>query len=303
MAQTRTRAGSVAASGASPHSISLKVLRLSHPSLSPAHTLPGTDSIAKASLPYPTAPTDPFPLSPLLALPPAFGAAYVGTVFSCTLCANNELPSSSPIVVRDVQLSAELQVPSGSIALGLEGPDAVDGRDIQPAQTLQKVVRHELREDGPHVLAVTVTYQETRDDTTNKRTFRKLYQFVAQPALGVRTKVGDLAAKKDTPDTRRFVLEAQLENLTETPVVLEKVTVSTAQGLTSKSLNWNDADDKPILSPQDVMQVAFTLQQIQGEQLDETNGRTVLAQLHVDWRSPMGEKGSLTTGWLGSRAR
>lgn len=160
-----------------------------------------------------------------------------------------------------------------------------------------------MREDGPHVLAVTVAYQETRDDTTNKRTFRKLYQFVAQPALGVRTKVGDLAAKKDTPDTRRFVLEAQLENLTETPVVLEKVTVSTAQGLTSKSLNWNDADDKPILSPQDVMQVAFTLQQIQGEQLDEKNGRTVLAQLHVDWRSPMGEKGSLTTGWLGSRAR
>jgi hypothetical protein len=277
--------------------------RLSHPSLSPAHTLPGTDSIAKASLPYPTAPADSFPLSPLLALPPAFGAAYVGTVFSCTLCANNELQPSSPVVVRDIQLSAELQVPSGSIALPLEGPDAAEEQDVQPAQTLQRVVRHELREDGPHVLAVTVTYQETRDDATNKRTFRKLYQFVAQPALGVRTKVGDLAAKKNAQDTRRFVLEAQLENLTEKSVVLEKVTVSTAQGLTSQSLNWNEADDRPILNPQDVMQVAFTLQQTQGEQLDEKNGRTVLAQLHVDWRSPMGEKGSLTTGWLASRAR
>lgn len=277
--------------------------RLSHPSLAPAHTLPGTDAIARASLPYPTAPANSFPLSPLLALPPAFGAAYVGTVFSCTLCANNELSPSSPVVVRDVQLSAELQVPSGSIALPLEGPDAADEEDVQPAQTLQRVVRHELREDGPHVLAVTVTYQETRDDATNKRTFRKLYQFVAQPALGVRTKVGDLAAKKDTPDARRFVLEAQLENLTEKSVVLEKVTVSTAQSLTSKSLNWNEAEDKPILNPQDVMQVAFTLQQIQGEQLDEKNGRTILAQLHVDWRSPMGERGSLTTGWLASRAR
>ncbi|KAI5208063.1 hypothetical protein AUEXF2481DRAFT_32445 [Aureobasidium subglaciale EXF-2481] len=302
MAQARA-AGSVAGAGASPHSISLKVLRLSHPSLSPAHTLPGDDLIARASLPYPAAPNDAFPLSPLLALPPAFGAAYVGTVFSCTLCANNELPPSSPIVVRDVQLSAELQVPSGSIALDLEGPDTVEGQDTQPAQTLQRIVRHELREDGPHVLAVTVTYQETRDDATNKRTFRKLYQFVAQPALGVRTKVGDLAARKDVPNARRFVLEAQLENLTETPIVLEKAIVSTAQGLTSKSLNWTATDENPILSPQDVMQVAFTFEQTQGEDLDEKNGRTVLAQLHVDWRSPMGEKGSLTTGWLGSRAR
>ncbi|KAI4747132.1 hypothetical protein E4T50_02538 [Aureobasidium sp. EXF-12298] len=275
----QARAGSVAGTGASPHSVSLKVLRLSHPSLSPAHTLPGTDHIAKASLPYPAAPADAFPLSPLLALPPAFGAAYCRTS------------------------SAELQVPSGSIALPLEGPDAAEEQDSQPAQTLQRVVRHELREDGPHVLAVTVTYQETRDDATNKRTFRKLYQFVAQPALGVRTKVGDLAAKKDASDMRRFVLEAQLENLTEKSVVLEKVTVSTAQGLTSRSLNWSEVDDRPILNPQDVMQVAFTLQQMQGEELDEKNGRTILAQLHVDWRSPMGEKGSLTTGWLASRAK
>lgn len=276
---------------------------MSHPSLSPAHTLPGEDSLAKASLPYPSAPTDPFPLSPLLALPPAFGAAYVGTVFSCTLCANNEVAPSSSTTIRDVHLSAELQVPSGSITLALEGPDATEGQDMQPAQTLQKVVRHELHEDGPHVLAVTVTYQETRDDTTNKRTFRKLYQFVAQPALGVRTKVGDLAARKDAPDTRRFVLEAQLENLTETTVVLDKVALSTAKGLTSKSLNWSEDGDKPILSPQDVMQVAFTLHQTQGEELDEKNGRAVLAQLNVEWKSPMGEKGSLTTGWLGSRGR
>jgi hypothetical protein len=278
--------------------------RLSHPSLAPSHTLPGDDVLAKASLAYPSATNDPFPLSPLLALPPAFGAAYVGTTFSCTLCANNELQAASPIVVGDIQLSAELQVPSGSITLAMEGPHVADGQDIQPAQTIQKVVRHELREDGPHVLAVTVTYQEMRDETMNKRSFRKLYQFVAQPALGVRTKVGHLTVKKHMPDAPRFVLEAQLENLTETSVVLENVTINTAKGLTSKSLNWSsDIDDKPILSPLDVMQVAFTLQQADGEDVDEKNGRTVLGQLHVDWTSSMGERGSLTTGWLGSRAR
>ncbi|KAG9533775.1 hypothetical protein KCU93_g267, partial [Aureobasidium melanogenum] len=99
---------------------------------------------------------------------------------------------------------------------------------------------------------------------------------------------------------RRFVLEAQLENLTEKSVVLERVTVSTAQGLTGRSLNWNEADERPMLNSQDVMQVAFTFQQILGEQLEEKNGRTVLAQLHVDWKSQNGEMGSLTTADQGS---
>ena len=44
--------------------------------------------------------------------------------------------------------------------------------------------------------------------------------------------------------------------------------------------------------------------------LDETEsgeeygtGRVPLAQMNIDWRSAMGERGSLTTGWLASRGR
>lgn len=182
---------------------------------------------------------------------------------------------------------------------------------------MQRVVRYDLREDGQHVLAVTVTYTETGagtgeaegEEEGTKRTFRKLYQFTAQPAVGVRTKIGELKPKSS--GTRKFVLEAQLENLTEATVVLETVTLNLAKGLRSKSLNGDDEwsreigvkRQKTVLAPQNVMQVAFLLEQRDGEGLEEKSVRVLLAQVHIDWRGPLGEKGELTTGWLGCRGR
>ena len=263
----------------------------------------------KASKPYPLAPNDPFPLTPLLQLPAAFGAAYVGTTFSCTLCANNELPPSSSVAIRNVQISAELQAPGGATPLELSGQAAATAEAVSSGETVQSIVRHDLREDGPHVLAVTVTYAEVDpgQEEERRRTFRKLYQFVAQPAVGVRTKISEV--KRKASRARMFVLEAQLENLTETTVMLDTVTLNLAQGL-ARNTNWeaglSEKDDgasstKPVLAPQDVMQVAFVLDQIDGKELDEKRERVLLAQVHIDWRGPMGEKGELTTGWLGCK--
>lgn len=62
------------------------------------------------------------------------------------------------------------------------------------------------------------------------RTFRKLYQFVAQPCLSVRTKASELPSvevenKSLGPYGRtkllRYALEAQLENVGDSAVVLK----------------------------------------------------------------------------------
>lgn len=208
-------------------------------------------------------------------------------------------------------MTAELQTPGGTTPLELAGHDDTALETVKAGQTVQKVVRHDLREDGQHVLAVTVKYTEIHDDEDEgtKRTFRKLYQFVAQPAVGVRTKIGEL--RRGASGTRKFVLEAQLENLTEATVVIDTVTLNLAGGLGSKSLN-QDADwvvdkdtvgRKSVLIPQDVWQVAFVLEQKEGEDLEEKGRMILLAQVHIDWRGPMGEKGELTTGWLGCKSR
>jgi len=142
--------------------------------------------------------------------------------------------------VTSVKVQAEMQTPSGDAAgqaLELEdagdagaepGAGGDDGRTLGPGQTMQKILRLNLKEEGNHTLGVTVTYTEPADAAVpgeaearvgKVRTFRKLYQFVALPLLGVRTKAGDLPAGEN--GKFRFVVEAQLENVGERAIVLE----------------------------------------------------------------------------------
>ncbi|KAF1976092.1 hypothetical protein BU23DRAFT_597388 [Bimuria novae-zelandiae CBS 107.79] len=302
-----------------PHSVSLKVLRLSRPSLATQYPLPASASLGiapTASLAYPSpCPASKFILSPVLNLPEAFGSAYVGETFSCTLCANNELaPSSSTRAVSAVRITADMQTPSvpGGTPLELSSPsssssDDKDGADISPGESLQKILRYELKEEGNHVLAVTVTYTETslagesgRPTGGKVRTFRKLYQFVAQQLLSIRTKAGLVGETS-------YLLEAQLENMGEGPVCLESVMVRPSEVFKARSLNWDlDRDVEggggPVVGAREVVQVAFLLEEGEGEGKEEVGGdRRALGQLAIEWRTALGDRGKLDTGWLTAR--
>ncbi|KAI9674368.1 MAG: hypothetical protein M1829_003770 [Trizodia sp. TS-e1964] len=235
-----------------PHSISLKVLRLSRPSLSDQYPLPlSSSSISpSAALSYPsTSSSEKFILSPLLTLPPSFGSAYIGETFSCSLCANNELAAQDERFLSAVRIVAEMQTPTQTHVLELSPAESADValRGVLGfGQSLQKIVRYELKEDGNHVLAVTVAYTERTpiEATTESapgmvidvdapgnqrvRTFRKLYQFNVKQCLLVRTKAGEIqnrsstkGAKAGEPAPLQYVLEAQLENVGEEPITLE----------------------------------------------------------------------------------
>lgn len=312
-----------------PHAVSLKVLRLSRPSLAHQYPLPNSHDLnisAKASLAYPPeTPDDKFIVSPVLNLPEAFGSAYVGETFSCTLCANNELdPADTTRAVGGVRIQGDMQTPSAPAGsplelAGPEGDEEGEGSGSPgPGESLQKILRFELKEEGNHVLAVTVTYTETALAGEGKaasgrvRTFRKLYQFVAQQLLSVRTKAGELSDGKE--GMSRFLLEAQLENMGEGAVSFEAVNVNPKPPFKSTSLNWDihspdtEPPHAPILNPRDVIQVAFLLEQQAGVDAEDETGRvvpadarTILGQLAIQWRSALGDRGSLSTGWLTSR--
>lgn len=67
----------------------------------------------------------------------------------------------------------------------------------------------------------------------------------------------------------------------------------------------------PTLNPRDVLQIAFLVEQEDGQtegleplQKDlRREGRATLGQLSIEWRGAMGDKGFLTTGNLMSRKR
>lgn len=224
-----------------------------------------------------------------------------------------------------------MQTPSQSISLELHAADTDEATETGPGSALQRIIRFDLKEEGNHVLAVNVTYTETLSGdgqaTSGRiRSFRKLYQFLAQPCISVRTKATELAAVEVPDKTHgpygrttllRYALEAQLENVSDVTIVLEEAKLQTKLPFKSTSINWDSeqADDatveNPNLNPRDVLQVAFLVEQIEAETsgLDDLraslrrDGRATLGQLAIQWRSEMGEKGSLSTGNLLTRRR
>ncbi|KAH6848405.1 hypothetical protein B0I37DRAFT_416055 [Chaetomium sp. MPI-CAGE-AT-0009] len=318
-----------------PHSVSLKVLRLSRPSLVAQYPFQppfsSNDSISHqapipASLAYSPNGTggastnpSPFVLSPILNLPPSFGSAYVGETFSCTLCANHDIPDGTTAAVagktiRDVRIEAEMKTPSSATALKLTltppSPSSTTtaeneaGTDLAPHESLQKILSFDLKEEGNHVLAVTVSYYEASELSGRTRTFRKLYQFICKPSLIVRTKPGALPAG---PGGRRcWVLEAQLENCGEEGMMLEKVGLELEGGLGYEDCNWEGGDGgvgrkKPVLLPGETEQVCFVIEEEAAGVVEEVEGRVAFGILQIGWRSEMGNRGFLSTGKLGTR--
>ncbi|KAF5622568.1 MSL5-like protein [Fusarium sp. NRRL 52700] len=230
----------------------------------------------------------PFLLSPAVNLPVSFGSAYVGETFSCTLCANNELPTDAAKNIRDVRIEAEMKTPGMGAVQRLElGPSNGHPEvDLESGGTLQKVVSFDLKEEGNHVLAVTVSYYEATETSGRTRTFRKLYQFICKASLIVRTKVGPLNSN-NTQRHGRWVLEAQLENCSEDVVQLEKVVLDTEPGLRYRDCNWEaSGSEKPVLHPGEVEQVCFVVAEDGTESGVEVtpDGRIIFGSLGIGWR-------------------
>ena len=227
-----------------------------------------------------------------------------------------------------------MQTPSQTVPLELYSPLAEDEHKAwEPGSSLQKILRFDLREEGNHVLAVNVSYTETTqvEGSTQAtggrmRNFRKLYQFIAQPCLSVRTKATEYPPVEVDDKTfgpygksklLRYVLEAQLENVGDAAIVLEHTFLETKPPFKSTSLNWdlrragNTETERPKLNPRSVQQVAFLVEQEHGvseglerlKQEVKLQGRTVLGQLSIEWRGAMGDRGFLSTGHLMTRKK
>lgn len=307
-----------------PHSVSVKVLRLSRPAVSESFQLPLEEGESTVRLSHSiardiqdTEHDKNFVLGPMLTLPPAFGTAYVGETFACTLCANNELAANAEYQISNVRLGAEMQAPTGTVALDLLPDKESDQRGpIRSGESLQKMIRFDLREEGNHTLAVNLSYTETRlsQDLSASggriRSYRKLYQFIVTPCLNVRTKVSVFAGE-DPQNLRSLALEAQLDNVADGPLMLKSVHLIPKPAFTATSLNWDALcyetrdSTNPILLPRDVLQVAFLVEQQENGPLTEVtkDGRTLIGQLTIQWRTTMGDSGYLSTGWLTTKRK
>jgi trafficking protein particle complex subunit 13 len=217
-----------------------------------------------------------------------------------------------------VRIEAEMKTPGSATVQRLQlkpGADDAKGVDLEPGNTLQKIVSFDLKEEGNHVLAVTVSYYEATETSGRTRTFRKLYQFICKGSLIVRTKVGRVpsrspikkgenAADEPVIGHQRWILEAQLENCSEDVMQLEHVGLELENGLKYQDANWMVSKSaKPVLHPGEVEQVCFVVEENGQEAVpDEIEGKIVFGVLGIAWRTEMGNRGFLSTGKLGTKA-
>ena len=205
-----------------------------------------------------------------------------------------------------------MQSPSGTNPLEMiQADDDSPSPQVQPGDSIQRIVQFDLREEGSHTLAVNLSYSETtmsKDQAASSgrvRTFRKLYQFVARPCLSVRTKVSGVP-NADPENREKYIIEVQLENMADGTIILKTVSFNTKPTFKSTSLNWEIVRPDlqhiscPVMAPRDVIQIAFLVEQrIDGPGKEVTkDGRIILGQLSIQWRTAMGDSGFLSTGWL-----
>ncbi|CAN8010707.1 unnamed protein product [Ixodes pacificus] len=284
--------------------LALKVMRLTRPSLfstlpvvCDSRDIPGSMWLQdlKQDLGAPLG-LELFGTGSFLMLPQSFGNIYLGETFSCYMSVHND----SEHTVRDVSVKAELQTDSQKVFLtGKSEGTAVP--ELPPKSSIDEVIHHEVKDINTHILVCTVNYSS---HTGEKLHFRKFFKFQVYKPLDVKTKFYN--AESD-----EVYLEAQLQNITSSPISLEKVALEPSQHFNVCQLN-SCADGQSIfgqvnfLNPHDTRQYLFSLSPRVADaaaapaasEKRSRSGITSIGKLDIVWRSVMGERGRLQTSQL-----
>ncbi|KAH8873348.1 Trafficking protein particle complex subunit 13 [Schistosoma japonicum] len=223
--------------------------------------------------------------------------------------------------------------------------------DLHPGQSLNAIISHELKELGVHNLRCTVSYFQTNSHSkpessshvaayesprltsslssrdTPKRepiTFQRLYKFTVNKPLDVRKKFSLVDIDHS------LLMETQIQNLTTTPIMLERVLFESNPQFNVIDLNNLQFHKKSsfntsgyYLQPNDVQQFLYRLVPTTTNSLSLLNSSTTSSiptpplsnpvqvssttthqlsisagRLDITWRSLMGEKGRLQTSSL-----
>eukprot|EP00041_Stephanoeca_diplocostata_P002559 m.28037 g.28037 ORF g.28037 m.28037 type:complete len:497 (-) comp13519_c0_seq1:26-1516(-) len=299
-ASTGTRTP-VSAQNREVHQLALKVMRLTKPRMH--RTAPvsceagdaGVDAeVAEAILRDGNGSNTLFGLGALCTLPQSFGSIFLGEMFSSYLSLHNE----SLEECHDVSVTAELQ--TGNDRTQITDTNASKIATLGPDKSLDVVVKHEVKELGTHLLVCMVNYRTAGGD---KKFFRKFFKFQVYKPLDIKTMAYNVE--------NEVVLEARVQNITQTPMHIEKVAIHASALFEATDLNVvlaGDAGTDPVttfdtmkyLKPQDIRQYLYRLcpKNDSPEIAAEARAATAVGKLEITWRTNLGELGRLQTNML-----
>ncbi|XP_070564282.1 trafficking protein particle complex subunit 13-like [Ptychodera flava] len=282
------------------HLLALKVMRLTKPSfattipvISEDRDLPGNLFVQalQADLAA-TKNIESFATGELLTLPQNFGNIFLGETFSCYISVHND----SNQAVQEILVKTDLQ--TSSQRLTLSGGNAKPSPSLEPENCIDEVVYHEVKELGTHILVCAVSYTTAMGE---KMYFRKFFKFQVLKPLDVKTKFYNA-------ESNAVYLEAQIQNITNGPMVMDKVTLEPSALYTAQELNSvpNSSEGETTfgnlnyLNPMDTRQYLFCLtpKSVETHDKSTTKGVTNIGKLDIVWKTHLGERGRLQTSQL-----
>lgn len=273
------------------HPLTLKVMRLTKPSFgSVSFSTWAKDIDLNDHTPQQEKSCPNFMISESLLLPQSIENIYLGETFSCYICLHND----SAELVNEISLKVDLQTSSQRI--GLQNQFQTGCTELEPGSSLGEVVNHEVKELGQHILVCAVTYAKNGATTSdNKAYFRKFFKFPVAKPLDVRTKFYN--AESDD-----VYLEAQVQNTSHLPMVLERVALEPSELYTAEQMSFENTVATScklnFIKPNDTRQYLFRLKPDKKQALKAYRGVTQVGKIDMVWFTTNGERGRLQTSQL-----
>ncbi|NXO74866.1 TPC13 protein, partial [Sitta europaea] len=190
---------------------------------------------------------------------------------------------------------ADLQTSSQRLNLSASSAAVAE---LKPDCCIDDVIHHEVKEIGTHILVCAVSYTT---QTGEKMYFRKFFKFQVLKPLDVKTKFYNA-------ETDEVFLEAQIQNITTSPMFMEKVSLEPSMMYNVAELNTVDTAGesestfgaRTYLQPMDTRQYLYCLKPKQefAEKAGVIKGVTVIGKLDIVWKTNLGERGRLQTSQL-----
>ncbi|XP_036134549.1 trafficking protein particle complex subunit 13 isoform X12 [Molossus molossus] len=249
-------------------------------------------------------------LGEMLTLPQNFGISsfiqlhsplstniFLGETFSSYISVHND----SNQVVKDILVKADLQTSSQRLNLSASNAAVAE---LKPDCCIDDVIHHEVKEIGTHILVCAVSYTTQGGE---KMYFRKFFKFQVLKPLDVKTKFYN--AESDLSSvTDEVFLEAQIQNITTSPMFMEKVSlepsimynVAELNSVTQAGECVTTFGSRTYLQPMDTRQYLYCLKPKKefAEKAGIIKGVTVIGKLDIVWKTNLGERGRLQTSQL-----
>ncbi|XP_074241490.1 trafficking protein particle complex subunit 13 isoform X2 [Saimiri boliviensis] len=236
-------------------------------------------------------------LGEMLTLPQNFGNIFLGETFSSYISVHND----SNQVVKDILVKADLQTSSQRLNLSASNAAVAE---LKPDCCIDDVIHHEVKEIGTHILVCAVSYTTQAGE---KMYFRKFFKFQVLKPLDVKTKFYN--AESDLSSvTDEVFLEAQIQNITTSPMFMEKVSLEPSIMYNVTELNSvsqagecvSTFRSRAYLQPMDTRQYLYCLKPKKefAEKAGIIKGVTVIGKLDIVWKTNLGERGRLQTSQL-----